>query len=339
MDGIGSTELLHMFIGCRAEDARPGATGLVVPGYTAIVIDDEGREVPRGAVGRLAVRGPTGCRYLDDLENQRKYVQHGWNVTGDAYLVDADGYFYYQARTDDMIISGGYNIAGPEVENAMLAHPAVAECAVVGVPDEARGQLVKAFVVVAAGHEATEALARALQDHVKAELAPYKYPRAVEFVDAMPRTLTGKLQRYRLRQRDGAAVAAPVTVHQPPGWPRPRGYAHAVSATGRVVEIAGQVGWDPLTERFHTEDFAGQVRQALQNVVTALASAGARPDHITRMTWYVLSSDEYLAHLKAIGAAYREIVGRHYPAMSVVVVAGLVEPGARVEIEATAHVG
>jgi 2-aminobenzoate-CoA ligase len=165
----------------------------------ACVLDDEGRPLPRGQVGRLAVKGPTGCRYLAD-ERQRNYVQHGWNLTGDAYLVDADGYFVYQARTDDMIISGGYNIAGPEVESALLLHPKVAECGVIGVADAERGQIVKAFVVPKAGHEPDEALARELQDFVKQTIAPYKYPRAVEFRTALPRTETGKLQRFKLRQ-------------------------------------------------------------------------------------------------------------------------------------------
>jgi 2-aminobenzoate-CoA ligase len=163
-------------------------------------VDDDMQEVPRGAVGRLAVRGPTGCRYLDDPERQRGYVRDGWNLTGDSYAQDADGYFWYQARTDDMIVSSGYNIAGPEVEGALLLHEAVAECAVVGLPDEERGQLVTAYVVCRPGVEAGDALAKALQDHAKATIAPYKYPRRVVFVDALPRTTTGKLQRFRLRE-------------------------------------------------------------------------------------------------------------------------------------------
>jgi len=202
IDGIGATEMLHIFISHTEETARPGATGRPVPGYRARVVDDEGREVPRGTVGKLAVQGPTGCRYLAD-ERQAKYVRQGWNLTGDAYLVDADGYFVYQARTDDMIISGGYNIAGPEVESALLAHPAVAECAVVGVPDDERGQLVKAFVVLKPGVAGTDdeaALVKAMQDFVKATIAPYKYPRAIEFRASLPRTETGKLQRFRLRE-------------------------------------------------------------------------------------------------------------------------------------------
>ena len=199
IDGIGSTELLHIFISHDESHAKPGATGTAVPGYQACVIDDEGRPLPRGQVGRLAVKGPTGCRYLAD-ERQAQYVQHGWNVTGDAYLVDDDGCFVYQARIDDMIISGGYNIAGPEVESALLLHPKVAECGVIGVADEERGQIVKAFVVPSAGVEPGETLARELQDFVKQTIAPYKYPRAIEFRTALPRTETGKLQRFRLRQ-------------------------------------------------------------------------------------------------------------------------------------------
>ena len=174
MDGIGSTEMLHMFIGSTAEDAKPGSTGRVVPGYKAIVVDESGNEVTKGTIGRLAVSGPTGCRYLDDLENQKKYVQRGWNLTGDAYRVDEDGYFWYQSRTDDMIISSGYNVSGIEVEHVLLTHPSVAECAVIGVPDDARGQLVKACVVVAPGVAASDQLARELQEFVKGQLAPYK---------------------------------------------------------------------------------------------------------------------------------------------------------------------
>jgi 2-aminobenzoate-CoA ligase len=200
VDGIGATEMLHIFISASGDGVRPGSTGRVVPGYEARVVDDDMREVPRGTVGRLAVRGPTGCRYLDDPERQRGYVRDGWNLTGDSYAQDADGYFWYQARTDDMIVSSGYNIAGPEVEGALLLHEAVAECAVVGLPDEERGQLVTAYVVCRPGVEAGDALAKALQDHAKATIAPYKYPRRVVFVDALPRTTTGKLQRFRLRE-------------------------------------------------------------------------------------------------------------------------------------------
>jgi 2-aminobenzoate-CoA ligase len=199
IDGIGATELLHIFISADEAHARPGATGKPIPGYRACVMDESGRPLAPGKVGRLAVKGPTGCRYLAD-ERQKSYVKDGWNYTGDAYLVDDDGYFVFQARTDDMIISAGYNIAGPEVESALLLHPAVAECAVIGVPDEQRGQIVKAFVVLRETATESVELARALQDFVKGSIAPYKYPRALEFRKALPRTETGKLQRFRLRQ-------------------------------------------------------------------------------------------------------------------------------------------
>ncbi len=197
VNGIGATEMMHIFISAAGADVVPGATGRVVPGYQACVLDTQGNPLAEGE-GRLAVRGPTGCRYLDDAR-QTVYVQGGWNVTGDTYRLDAQGYFHYVARSDDMIVSSGYNIAAPEVENALLAHEAVAECAVVGAPDPDRGMIVKAYVVCATGR-GDAALARALQDHVKATIAPYKYPRAVEFVPALPKTLTGKLQRYRLRE-------------------------------------------------------------------------------------------------------------------------------------------
>jgi 2-aminobenzoate-CoA ligase len=199
MDGIGATELLHIFIGSPEDDIRPGATGKVVPGYEAKVIDERGQEVKPGTVGRLAVRGPTGCRYLAD-QRQRKYVENGWNVTGDTYVMDEDGFFWYQARSDDMIISAGYNIAGPEVEAVLLEHPAVAECGVVASPDPERGHVVKAYVVLRDGQTGDAALTRTLQDHVKAIIAPYKYPRAIEYVTTLPRTETGKLQRFALRR-------------------------------------------------------------------------------------------------------------------------------------------
>jgi 2-aminobenzoate-CoA ligase len=200
IDGIGATEMLHIFISASGRDIRPGSTGKVVPGYEARVVDDNGMPVKDGTVGKLAVRGPTGCRYLDNIERQRAYVQNGWNLTGDSYVRDKDGYFWYQARTDDMIISAGYNISGPEVENVLLLHPKVKECAVVGLPDDEQGQAVSAFVVLAPGADATPAVAKELQDFVKAEIAPYKYPRRVEFMESLPRTATGKLQRYRLRE-------------------------------------------------------------------------------------------------------------------------------------------
>jgi 2-aminobenzoate-CoA ligase len=202
IDGIGSTELLHIFISAARDEIRPGATGKPVPGYRAEVVDDAGNPVPPDAVGRLAVRGPTGCRYLDNLEQQQKYVRNGWNLTGDAYRRDADGYYWYQARTDDMIISAGYNISGPEVEAALLDHPKVLECAVVGSPDTGRGEIVKAFVVLRPGAVPSDALVQDIQDFAKAEIAPYKYPRSIEFVPDLPRTETGKVQRFRLREME-----------------------------------------------------------------------------------------------------------------------------------------
>jgi 2-aminobenzoate-CoA ligase len=199
IDGIGATEMIHIFISHTPEAVRRGATGYAIPGYQARVVDDSGKPCPPGVVGRLAVKGPTGCRYMDD-PRQKDYVRRGWNLTGDAYLMDADGYFFYQSRTDDMIITAGYNVAGPEVESCLLAHPAVAECGVVGAPDEERGQIVKAYVVLKVGQVRDRAMVKTLQTYVKEQIAPYKYPRSIEFVDALPRTETGKLQRFKLRQ-------------------------------------------------------------------------------------------------------------------------------------------
>ncbi len=199
IDGIGSTEMLHIFIASADDDIRPGSTGRAVPGYRAEVQDEEGNPVPDGEPGRLAVQGPTGCRYLAD-PRQRNYVERGWNITGDTYVRDADGYFWFQARSDDMIISSGYNIAGPEVEEALLGHPDVLEVAVVGAPHAERGMIVQAFVVLRDPAAAGEAKAAELQDFAKASIAPYKYPRVVEFVTELPKTISGKTQRYRLRQ-------------------------------------------------------------------------------------------------------------------------------------------
>jgi 2-aminobenzoate-CoA ligase len=199
LDGIGATELLHIFISNRFDDHRPACTGKPVRGYEAKVIGEDGAEVARGTVGRLAVRGPTGCRYLAD-DRQAAYVQDGWNVTGDAFVMDEDGYLHFAARNDDMIISSGYNIAGPEVEAALLSHPHVAECAVIGVPDAERGALVQAHVVLRDGAEATDDMAKALQDHVKAQIAPYKYPRRIVFCTSLPKTESGKIQRFRLKE-------------------------------------------------------------------------------------------------------------------------------------------
>lgn len=199
VDGLGATELLHIFVSASGDAIRPGATGKAIPGYEARLIDAEGAPLPPGNEGRLAIRGPTGCRYLADPERQKGYVLDGWNLTGDVYRQDEDGYLHYVARADDMIISAGYNIAGPEVENALLTHPAVLECAVVGIADADRGQIVKAHIVLMDDAVGDAALTKALQDHVKAEIAPYKYPRAIAFVDALPKTQTGKVQRFKLR--------------------------------------------------------------------------------------------------------------------------------------------
>jgi 2-aminobenzoate-CoA ligase len=199
IDGIGSTEMLHIFICAADDDIRPGSTGKAVPGYRAAILDEDGAEVPDGQPGRLAVKGPTGCRYLSD-PRQQTYVRHGWNITGDTYTRDADGYYWYQARSDDMIISAGYNIAGPEVEEALLGHPDVLEVAVVGAPDADRGMIVQAYVVLRDPAAANAAKATELQDFAKQSIAPYKYPRVVEFVAELPKTISGKTQRYRLRQ-------------------------------------------------------------------------------------------------------------------------------------------
>jgi len=212
VDGIGATEMFHIFISAAGEEIRPGATGKAVRGYQARVTDERGDALPAGQVGRLAVRGPTGCRYLDDPVRQQEYVKDGWNFTGDAYLMDEDGYFFFQARTDDMIVTAGYNISGPEVEEALLAHDAVADCACVASPDPVRGNIVKAFVVLKPGAgdaSSRGSMATVLQEFVKAQIAPYKYPREVEFVDTLPRTETGKVQRFKLRQMEKERKKAP----------------------------------------------------------------------------------------------------------------------------------
>ena len=214
IDGIGSTEMLHIFVASADDDIRPGATGVAVPGYRAKVLDPLGDEAPAGQPGRLAVQGPTGCRYLAD-ERQRVYVEDGWNITGDTFVRDEDGYFWYQARSDDMIVSSGYNLSGPEVEEAIATHPDVLESAVVAAPDEARGHVVKAFIVLKAGLDsvsdeaARSAKAKEIQDHVKRAIAPFKYPRRVEFIEALPRTSTGKVQRFRLRTPEPATPNTP----------------------------------------------------------------------------------------------------------------------------------
>ncbi|USQ78975.1 AMP-binding protein [Ornithinimicrobium faecis] len=213
IDGIGSTEMLHIFISAADDDIRPGSTGRPVPGYRAKIVDKAGRDAPDGVPGRLAVQGPTGCRYLAD-ERQAVYVHDGWNLTGDTFIRDEDGYFWFQARSDDMIVSSGYNISGTEVEEALMSHAGVVECAVVAAADDERGHVVKAYVVPASGREklaegvGEDALRKQLQDHVKGQIAPYKYPRQIEFVDALPRTSTGKVQRFRLRQEAGSGEAS-----------------------------------------------------------------------------------------------------------------------------------
>ncbi|MEO8122078.1 MAG: AMP-binding protein [Rhodoferax sp.] len=198
LDGIGATEMFHIFISSPPDQVRRGAIGQVVPGYIAKVVDEQGQEVPHGTVGRLTVKGPTGCQYLDDAR-QANYVKDGWNYPGDAFRQDDDGYFFYQARADDMIITAGYNVGAPEVEDALLSHPAVAECGVIGQPDSERGMIVKAFCVLKPGFTGDAALVKVLQDHVKASIAPYKYPREIVFLAALPRTETGKLQRFKLK--------------------------------------------------------------------------------------------------------------------------------------------
>ncbi|WP_374196838.1 benzoate-CoA ligase family protein [Streptomyces sp. ISL-100] len=241
IDGIGATEMLHVFISAADNDIRPGSTGKPVPGYRARVVDEEGRPVPDGQPGLLAVTGPTGCRYMDD-PRQATYVRGGWNITGDTYIRDADGYFWYVARSDDMIVSSGYNIAGPEVEKALAAHPHVEECAVVGAPDSERGMLVKAYVVLRAGVVAGEATATELKNHVKQSIAPYKYPRAIEFIAELPRTSNGKLQRGELRRR---AHSAP-----------PKDSCAAGSAEGRErnlpsVVVESRVEWQDTDAAGH----------------------------------------------------------------------------------------
>jgi 2-aminobenzoate-CoA ligase len=206
VNGIGATEMLHVFISASGEDIRAGSTGKALPGFRATILDDKGSELPAGVAGRLAVIGPTGCRYLAD-DRQGVYVHNGWNVTGDTYIRDEDGYFFYQARTDDIIVASGYNIGAPEVEAVIDSHPAVVESAVVGRPDPEKGTIVNAFVVVKAGIEADEALRAAIQDAVRERLAPYKIPRRIDFIESLPRNASGKLQRFPLRQRAEAEGA------------------------------------------------------------------------------------------------------------------------------------
>jgi 2-aminobenzoate-CoA ligase len=203
LDGIGATEMLHIFISNRLGEAKPTCTGKPLTGYRAKVVDEAMNEVPLGTIGRLAVQGPIGCRYMAD-DRQKEYVRDGWNLTGDSFFEDEDGYFHFAARSDDMIVSAGYNIAGPEVEAALLKHEAVLECAVIGVADEARGHIVEAHVVLTDHGQACDALAKLLQEHVKAIIAPYKYPRSIVFTQALPKTESGKIQRFRLKSGHAA---------------------------------------------------------------------------------------------------------------------------------------
>jgi 2-aminobenzoate-CoA ligase len=352
LDGIGATEMFHIFISSAGAQVRRGAIGKVVPGYRAQVVDDEGNPVPIGTIGKLAVQGPTGCRYLDD-PRQAGYVKQGWNYPGDAFTMDADGYFFYQSRADDMIITSGYNVGGPEVESCLLQHAAVAECAVIGKPDPERGMIVKACIVlraefaksVAAGSEPErDALIKQLQDYVKGLLAPYKYPREIEFMAQLPRTETGKLQRFKLRAAQSEKVSTPTpkstpALHslQPADWKAPKGYANGIAASGTIIFVGGQIGWN-AQQVFESDDFIEQTRLALQNIVAILHEGGAGPEHIARLTWYVTSRTEYLSRLRELGAVYREVMGRHFPAMSCVEVSALMEARAKIEIEATAVV-
>ena len=297
--------MLHIFIAAPAVESRPGSCGRPVPGYEARIVNDDMETLPPGSVGRLAVRGPTGCRYLDD-PRQSTYVRDGWNLTGDAFSMDADGYFWFQARTDDMIISSGYNISGFEVEAALLEHPLVTECAVVAAPDDERGHVVKAYVVVVRARRRPRA-AGPRQGPDRALQVPAR--RRVRRRPAAHTHRQGPAQRpprVRLMRR-----------LQPPGWPEPRGYANGIAATGELIFVGGQIGWDE-TGAFPHADLAGQVGQALRNILAVLAEADAGPEHIARLTWYVTSRTEYLDNLKAIGAAYRAVMGRNYPAMAVV---------------------
>ena len=359
LDGIGSTEMLHIFIGAPAGKIKPGATGIPVPGYEAKIVDEEGRELPRGSVGLLAVRGPTGCRYLAD-PRQTVYVRDGWNFTGDTYRLDEDGYYWHQARSDDMIVSAGYNIAGPEVEGALLSHPSVLECAVVGAPDLAHDTtIVKAYVVPRPGQQADAAFVAALQDHVTRRDRALQMPARHQLRRgaAAHRIRQGAAFRAARacqgRSREGSLdvsppnkpIVVPALVPEdeagpkslnPRGWPRPKGYANGMTAQGRVVLTGGVVGWDEMG-RF-PEGFVAQALRCFLNIRAILAEGGAEPRHLVRLTWYVTDVDAYLADAKALGEAYRSAFGRHYPAMAVVEVKRLVEKSALLEIEATAIV-
>lgn len=331
-DGIGGTEMIHIYIASAGKNARPGYLGYTVPGYQAQVVDEQMNPLAPGIPGRLAVRGPTGCRYLDD-PRQMDYVKNGWNLPGDTFVMDEQGYFRYLARNDDMIVSAGYNIASPEVENALLEHPAVAECGVIGTADEERGQLVTAFVVLKAGRISSTALEADLQQFVKDNFAPYKYPRKIVFVDQLPRTETGKLQRFKLHQLSKGKNMS-ITL-QPNGWMAPKGYANGIQANGQLIFVAGMIGWNKDCQ-FETDDFVEQCRQALQNILQTLACASAGPQHLVRMTWYIKDKKEYLLRTRELGKVYQDVIGGHFPAMTLIQVSDLLEDRAKVEIEATA---
>ncbi len=336
MDSIGATEMLHIFISATEDEIRPGATGKPVPGYEAKIVDDAGHDMPPGTMGRLAVRGPTGCRYLAD-ERQRKYVQNGWNITGDTYLMDSDGYFWYQSRSDDMIVSAGYNIAGTDVEAALLTHPAVAECGVVGAPDEARGMIVKAYVIAApgvtTGRSARGRIAgvcqtrdRALQISARDRVRDATAEDRDRQVEALCPAATGAGRGDVLGRRGGMkkkdrelSVTTPkgpqlavlptaaedgtrsrAQVLQPSGWPMPKGYANGMAAEG-------------AHRRHRRGDRLGRRRASRGRLCRAgasdpaptspaiLAEAGARPEHLVRLTWYVVDMDEYLAQPEGAG--------------------------------------
>ena len=331
LDGIGATEMLHIFISNRLDDLAPGSTGKPVRGYEARVVDEDMKEVPRGTVGRLAVRGPTGCRYLAD-ERQRNYVRDGWNLTGDSFVQDEAGYFHFAARSDDMIISAGYNIAGPEVEAALLTHADVARmrrdrrCRCRARPDRAGACRAGRRSRCRRRDRQTPARSRQGNDR------------------ALQVSALGDVHARPAEDPDGQDPALSVeeimtthTILQPAGWVKPKGYANGVAAQGRFVFVGGQIGWNGQS-RFETDDLVGQVRQTLQNVVDVLAEAGARPEHVTSLTWYLTDKKDYLGNLEGIGKVYREVMGRNFPAMAVVEVTALVEDRAKVEIQAMAVV-
>ena len=314
LDGIGTTELLHIFISNRVGDAHPGCTGRTVTGYEARVVDEHMREVPRGVVGRLAVRGPTGCRYLADAR-QTSYVRDGWNLTGDAFAQDEDGRFHFAARTDDMILSAGYNIAGPEVEAALLPHPDVGECAVVGAarrrtrPDRRRLRRAPRRRRVRRCHGEAPAGSREGVDR-SLQVSASRLVRRSAAEDgnredpALPHSGTGMTRRDPARTSGEAMAASHLDFLHPEGWAPPRGYANGVSAEGRTLFVAGQIGWNARGE-FESDDFVAQLEQALQNVVAVLHAGGAKPEDLVRMTWYITDKAAYVARRREIGAAYR----------------------------------